>query len=289
MNFDIDKYLRGVAALDDSDIDYGAFATNPLDADTLRTLRYFHDVEHHTVCYLRDLLVTRAHNDPAITSFLTMWAYEEFWHGEAIGKVLRAHGEIAGRDRVRTVRQRVAGRFGGLGTMLTSMATEHIVTVSLTWGAVNEWSTQAGYTRIAARAQHPVLTELARRIAKQEGRHIDFYVSQATERLEASRAARRITRFALTHKWATVGSGIMPPAETDHVVRHLFSGDDGLALARRIDRRIDRLPGLSGMALIETERTTRGAAIFDPVAGLAAGHPDERVAQQAADHRVLVG
>jgi len=31
-----------------------------------------HDVESHTVCYLRDILVTRAHRDPEITSFLTM-------------------------------------------------------------------------------------------------------------------------------------------------------------------------------------------------------------------------
>ena len=36
-----------------------------------------HDVEHHTTCYLRDLLVTSAHEDPAITSFLAMWAIEE--------------------------------------------------------------------------------------------------------------------------------------------------------------------------------------------------------------------
>lgn len=69
----------------------------PLDESTLRYLRYMHDVEHHTVCYLRDLLVTRAHHDPTITTFLTFWAYEEYWHGEAIGKVLHAHGEQAGR------------------------------------------------------------------------------------------------------------------------------------------------------------------------------------------------
>ena len=55
-----------------------------------------HDVEGHTVCYLRDVLVTRAHRDPDITSFLTLWNYEEFWHGDAIGQVLAAHDEAAG-------------------------------------------------------------------------------------------------------------------------------------------------------------------------------------------------
>lgn len=254
MKFDIDTYLRGVAALDDHDIDYDEFRFRPLDADTLRCLRYMHDVEHHTVCYLRDLLVTRAHSDPAITSFLTMWAYEEFWHGEAIGRVLRAHDEPAGRARIETVRQRLGQRVGGLPTMAASLLTRHVVTVSLTWGAVNEWTTQAGYVRLASRADHPTLTTLVRRIAKQEGRHIDFYVSEAAQRLSASTAAQRITRVALARRWAPVGSGIMPKEETDHVVRHLFAGAEGLDIARRIDRRIDRLPGLAGLGLIEGAR-----------------------------------
>jgi hypothetical protein len=70
MNFDIDRSLQLVEPLDDGDIDYDAFLTDPLDADTLRCLRYMHDIEFHTTCYLRDLLVTAAHDDPEITAFL---------------------------------------------------------------------------------------------------------------------------------------------------------------------------------------------------------------------------
>jgi hypothetical protein len=33
-------------------------------------------------------------------------------------------------------------------------------------------------------------------------------------------------------------------------VRYLFEGDDGRKTAERIDRRIDRLPGLAGLHLI---------------------------------------
>ena len=55
-----------------------------------------HDVELHTICYLRDLLVTPAHNDPDVTTFLSCWAYEELWHGEALGDVLAAHGRPSG-------------------------------------------------------------------------------------------------------------------------------------------------------------------------------------------------
>jgi hypothetical protein len=263
VNFDIDRYIASVAALDDSDIDYDDFRRDPLPDDALRCLRYMHDVEHHTVCYLRDLLVTRAHDDPVITSFLTMWAYEEFWHGEAIGKVLRAHGEIAGRQRIDAARARAgSGRLGTLSTMLASAATEHIVAVSLTWGAVNEWTTQAGYLRLAQRTGHPTLGELVRRIAKQEGRHIDFYASEASRRLENPRA-QRLTRWALSRRWTPVGSGLMPGSETVHLITYLFGDDEGAEMARRIDRRIDRLPGLAGLGLVD--RARRDYAAPEPV------------------------
>ena len=72
----------------------------------LRCLRYMSDVESHTICYLRDLLVTPSHRTPKITAFLTMWAYEEFWHGEALDKVLRAHGMPATYGHIR---RRTAG------------------------------------------------------------------------------------------------------------------------------------------------------------------------------------
>ena len=256
MNFDIDKYLGVVEPLDESGIDYDDFVAHPLDEETLRCLRYMHDVEHHTTCYLRDLLVTSAHDDPVVTSFLAMWAYEEFWHGEAIGKVLARHGEEFGRDRVARTRRRVGrDRIRTLGFMLASSLTDHVVAIAMTWGAVNEWTTQAGYIRLADRADHPTLATLLRRIARQEGRHIDFYASQAELRLR-SRSAQRITRFALAHKWQPVGSGVMPSADTEHLVDHLFSGDRGLAVAQRIDRRIHRLPGLDGLDLIADVRSS---------------------------------
>ena len=96
MSIDTDTLVRRSARLQFDDLDLGVFSARPLDPDTLRCLRYMHDVEGHTVCYLRDMLVTRAHRDPNVTAFLTCWNYEEHWHGDAIGRVLDAHGEIAG-------------------------------------------------------------------------------------------------------------------------------------------------------------------------------------------------
>ena len=96
MQLTIEKYTQMDAPLEVRDLDLAnAFRTHRLDGDVLRCLRYMHDIELHTICYLRDLLVTSAHRDPEITTFLTFWSFEEYWHGEAIATVLRAHGETA--------------------------------------------------------------------------------------------------------------------------------------------------------------------------------------------------
>lgn len=253
MSFDLDAYQASVTPVLTDDLDFEAFREDPLDDATLRCLRYMHDVESHTVCYLRDLLVTSSHEDPRITTFLTMWNYEEFWHGVALGKVLAAHDEIAGRDRIAPMRASLGWRdklspfTNAIGSALVGV---DFIALHMTWGAVNEWSTQTGYERLAAKANHPVLSELLGRIAQQETRHIAFYATEARERLARSAKARRITRWALSHLWAPVGSGVMPDAEVRFLMNHLMGGSDGLSAAGRIDRHVQRLPGLASLSIV---------------------------------------
>ncbi|HZU74521.1 MAG TPA: hypothetical protein VE990_17320 [Acidimicrobiales bacterium] len=254
MEFDITAYKARTDRLRWDDLDLNAFRRHPLPEWSLRCLRYMHDVEFHTACYLRDLLVTQAHADPEVTAFLSFWVYEEFWHGEALAAVLAAHDEPAGSARVGPMRARLGARekFRPMGMAAASWALgADFVAVHMAWGAVNEWTTQAGYSQLGRRSSHPVLSSLVGRIMRQEGRHIDFYASQAERRLAASSRARGLTRLALRRLWAPVGSGVMPPDESAHLAQALFSGPDGLGVARRIDRRVDRLPGLGGLGLVE--------------------------------------
>ena len=254
MTFDIDSYTRQAGRLEVDDLGLAeGFGERPLSSGVLRCLQYMHDVEHHTVCYLRDLLVTRAHEDPDVTTFLTIWNFEEHWHGEALGEVLAAHGRPNGAARIADMRHRLGrgDRLRPVAFVLGSALVPDMAAVHMVWGAINEWTTQAGYSLLVRRAQHPTLTELLRRIMKQEGRHIDFYATQGRRRLESSRTNQRVTRWALERYWKPVGHGVRPEAETEFVVRYLFEGEQGLAAARRIDRNIDRFPGLAGLHLVE--------------------------------------
>ena len=124
MPFNIDTYKRRSAPVALDGVDFSEFTRRPLDVATLRCISYMHDIEHHTICYLRDLLVTPAHRDHEMTTFLTMWALEEYWHGEALGSVLAAHGEASGGERVGPMRMRLRVKeslsplFFGLGSAI---------------------------------------------------------------------------------------------------------------------------------------------------------------------------
>ena len=260
--FDIDAYQRQVAPVSLDGIDFAAFRDRPLSPETLRCLRYMHDVESHTVCYLRDLLVTPSHADPRVTTFLTLWNYEEHWHGLALAKVLEAHGEPAGAERIGPMRKRLGAgdRVAPiLNAVLGASLGEAFVAVHMAWGAVNEWSTQAGYARLAARADHPVLTELLDRIQRQEARHVAFYATEARRRLAESPKARRLVRWALRHKWAPVGSSVMPREETVFLLRHLLSGVEGDTAVARLDANVHRLPGLDGLHIVRRAAATYAA------------------------------
>lgn len=253
MSFDVDGYAATAAPVRTDDLDFSEFRRTPLSPEVLRCLRYMHDVESHTVCYLRDLLLTPSHRDPRITTFLTAWAYEEHWHGVALARVLEEHDETAGAERIGEMRSALPrkDRYGPfLSAIGGALAGDDFVALHMTWGAVNEWSTAAGYDRLADRAGHPVLSELLGRIKRQESRHIAFYASEARQRLGDSRRAQRLTRFALRRLWAPVGSGVMPAAETEFLLDWLLAGEEGGAAVRRIDANVAKLPGLGDLRIV---------------------------------------
>lgn len=254
MAFDIREYTRTSKAVAWDDLPLDEFRTNPLPPATLRSLRYMCDVEYHTVCYLRDMLVTPSHKDPRVTAFMTMWNVEEFWHGEALAAVLDQHGITVDFDSVKATRLKLGWR-DKLDpikqSLLANLIGEDFVAVHMIWGAANEWSAITAYNRLAELEDHPVLAELLKRIAKQEAQHVAFYATQARERLARSRKAQRLARYALRKSWGPVGSGVMAETEVRHVLHHLMSGPDGRRAAAAIDEHVAAMPGLEGLRIVQ--------------------------------------
>jgi hypothetical protein len=229
-------------------VDVDAFARAPLPPDALRALTYMSDIESHTIVYLRELLATRAIDDPEMAAFFACWFYEETAHGRALARVLTANGHPpAARPRSpRTWRVRLEE----FSVAALSAAWPPFIAVHMTWGAINELTALTAYRRLARVAGHDALTMLLGHIARDEARHFAFYYGHAERHLAASATTRRVVRGLIRRFWAPVGYGVQPNAELRALADYLFSGSEGRAASALIDRTMRRLPGFADVDLL---------------------------------------
>ena len=188
--FDLGAYVARSRALDLTGISWDDVPRHPLAAEAVRTLRYMQDIESHTIVYLRELLATRAIDDPDVSTFLACWLYEETFHGLALARFLDAAGHPVGaRERPRG-QEPLVKRLEATAVAALPRWWPDFCALHMTWGAINELTTLTGYRRLAQVARHPVLAELLERIILDESRHFFFYYRQAELRLRRPGAAR---------------------------------------------------------------------------------------------------
>jgi hypothetical protein len=247
---DLEAYVARSRALDLSAFAWADVARQPVNPETIRTLRYMQDIESHTIIYLRELLATRAVDEPDVATFLACWLYEETLHGLALARFLEAAGHPVGERGRPRGQEPLLKRLESVAVALLSKAWPDFCALHMTWGAINELTTLTAYRRLAKLAAHPVLTELLERIMLDESRHFFFYYRQAEQRLTRPGAAR-VSRAIVDRFWAPVGSGEQDKEELRFLAGYLFSGDEGRAVARKVDETIRRLPGFATVRLVE--------------------------------------
>jgi len=245
LRFDIEKYIRNSKKVDISDIDLTDAARYPVSDNEIRALTYMGDIESHTIVYLRAILNTCAVEDPVTTSFLSCWAYEEFFHGRTIRQFLDAVGAPLSSTRMLEVQKASSftERLKELGSSVLCRFSRYFHGAYLTYSAISELSTLEGYGVMARRTQNPIMAEIARRLAKDERRHSSFYYNKARLELR-ERNSQRLTNFVIRHFWLPVGGGVKPDSEVSWILSFILGDPEGAEIARRIDATIGKLPGL---------------------------------------------
>lgn len=246
MALDIDRFVEMSGAVKTDDLDWEGAARVGVTDKEARILRYMADTETHTIIYMRDLLAGHSTKDPEITAFLSVWVYEELWHGRALDKVLVASGREVPKTRSADVVEGVSWR-ERIEAMLSSLlanSTPHFIGTHMAWGALNEFTAAASYQALARKTKNPAVRELCKRIAQQERKHYAFYYDQAARRLENSKLARALARIALNHLWTPVGSGLISSDELPMTASYLFGDEAGWSDLERAEQKIAQLPGL---------------------------------------------
>jgi hypothetical protein len=247
---DLEAYVARSRAIELARFPWADVPRHPVSPEAIRTLQYMQDIESHTIIYLRELLATRAVDEPDVATFLACWLYEETFHGLALARFLEAAGHPVGQRARPRGQEPFLKRLEATAVALLSRAWPDFCALHMTWGAINELTTLTAYRRLSKIAGHPVLSDLLERIGLDESRHFFFYYRQAEDRLQRPGAAR-VSRAIVDRFWAPVGSGEQAKEELRFLAGYLFGDEEGRAAARKIDETIRRLPGFSTVRLVE--------------------------------------
>jgi rubrerythrin len=252
---DIEKLVRLSKKVDISDIDLSQAARYPVTDEEIHALTYMCDIESHTVVYLRAILNTCAIEDPQTTSFLSCWAYEEFFHGHTLRQFLDVIGVPISTTRMAEVHKATSTKewLKEMGSSILCRFSPHFHAAYLTYGAISELSTLEGYGVLARRTKNPILAEVVRRLAKDERRHFSFYYNKARAMLRP-RNAQRLTSYIIRHFWLPVGGGVKSESEVEWVLSFILGDPEGAEIAQRIDTTIAKLPGMEWFDRLSASR-----------------------------------
>lgn len=188
-----------------------------------------------------------------IAEFLGIWAKEETTHGEVLDRILIQCGYPSyTTPSVQGFSPRESATFRLLG--------EHYMALHMTWGAINEMGTQAGYLRLAELTENEELRRIFKAIAREEGRHLSFYLNMAQLLLRRSLLSRLFVRWIISKKWKPVGGGEIPLRNAVPTLK-LFAGSNIHRFTNSVGDRIRKLPGMSALCLERTVENTYRAAL----------------------------
>lgn len=261
--FSVREFARTARGSHRSELDLRAYEDAPLDQDTLEIVGLLARLEHGALSYLRSVLVTPTHSDARVTAFLVTWAYEKYWVADALELVVAAHSGYAphttdGVPRLRRAWQALGERLEPIReSVIANLIGEDVIAVHTMAGALDEWITQAAYSRLGERSAHPELTRTLDRLLDVKRRHATFFAADARDRLAASPSAVRLARRRLSRMTWPLGSHTEPPA----LVAGLLGGVVPASDLAAIDARLDAVPGLAGLGLATTAARRAGKAV----------------------------
>lgn len=250
---ELERILNITHKLTIDDIDWEAGAKVGLSEDEKFVLTYFSDIESQTIMYMRDLLHTSAVDDPDVIGFLSVWNYEEYFHGYALAKLLEVCGVDLEGERIASLKKKATlmAKIESLAAKLISKFYDQpFITMYMTWGAIQEYTTHAGYQRMRETTKNPVLDELTKRIMKQERVHFAWYYNSAMKRLKQYPEHQKFTRRMLEKYWSPVGAGVKTNDEVKRLFSTLFGDENADTLVAAVDGKVAALPGMEGISIV---------------------------------------
>ncbi len=234
------------------DDEHAAVRSAHLPAGVLAVLDHLRRGEQATLDWLRDVLLTPTQVETEVTAFLTTWAFEKYWLGQTLQRILDTRpplpqpqpGVLArGADEIH---ERLWPVMGTIGTNLVGPA----ITAGHLAGALADTLAQRVMAiRLAQLA--PPLGGLAGAILHSTERHVAFFTAQVH-----ARGGHRLSRAAVRHalrRWRWPAPRRGDRGHLAAVMRYLLGHPCTRDLVVRADSALAVLPGAPARAVLRTE------------------------------------
>jgi acyl-[acyl-carrier-protein] desaturase len=229
-----------------SDLPWDRIERHRLDEPTLAAVHAAMLIESHNPVYAAHLF-TRFRSDFTMTSFLSIWTYEEFKHFAGLKAYLElAEGTAIGQVEEELIKTRAGEWF------LPDHYTDLMLT---TYTMVQELATGIFYKSFAQRVEEPVLRTLLAQIGKDEYRHCQFYFDCAKRLLDADRSRLDEVDEALLD-FQMPGPSFVPDFER-HSAALEAAANPGLVAFREAIGKVSKLVGKAHMLRLASQGSYR--------------------------------
>lgn len=215
-------------------------------------LKYFRDIERFVEKYQKDLLRTPTGRNKYIRRFLERWGAEELGHEEIISKFLAESGLPNEEKWFEKLIKSLPLSYrlqSPLQHTIAVLFNENFTPVHMAWGAIQEYTTLAGYNKMINASDNPVLRKIISAIKQEEAVHAKFYFEMAQLYLENFPFRQKLARFLIEYFWKPVGEGVRSRTDVEKMIKALFAGTSGLQyFDQRVTQHVQKLPGFGNFS-----------------------------------------
>ena len=147
-----------------AEIPWSEVSKHPLSKDVAQTIVYMRDVESFTPGFAKGAMGTPSGKDRYISRFMEdRWLPEELTHADLLDRFLQEAGLPTDGKYYENLQNNLPGAYQlrtACRNMVANALGENFLPIHMAYGAVQEYSTLAGYQRLSELAGHPVLTHI---------------------------------------------------------------------------------------------------------------------------------
>ena len=184
-----------------------------------------------------------------LAEFYPLWYAEESEHGRALTFLADSAGVPPAEVRKRGTKDHLRRAFSPLGMTLCRVLPGSQRGL-MAAAAAAEYVTREFYLELARQATAPAVQALFHELARQEGRHLKFFLSAAKQSQLPDRISLAVVRWLLRGYWRPVGLDRLGQERWLDLFRDFLEKEDFRVRLRRMDSVLDALPGIQGLGLM---------------------------------------